>query len=145
MKDDHNDLMTSLPLPWWARKSEGHEESPPLDAIASGRWNYNGIAEEGRLDVLKDAVGLPVTPVKGDPVFRPNHYAQFWPEPITVINSWNLNFNKGNAVKYIARAGHKDAEEQDLKKAIRYLEIELECIRRRKANGEPKEIWGDTL
>lgn len=36
-------------------------------------------------------------------------------------------------MKYIARAGHKDALEQDLRKAMRYLEIELECIRRRKA------------
>jgi len=132
MKDDHEDLKSNPP--WWEQKPKGHEESGPVDPIANGRWNYGGMTEEE-----------PVTPVKGDAVFRPNHYAQFWPEPITVINAWSLNFNKGNAVKYIARAGHKDAEEQDLKKAIRYLEIELECIKRRKANGDAKQIWGETL
>jgi hypothetical protein len=129
MKDDHYDLMSP-----WIVNPEGHEESVPIDSMAKGRWNYYGTGEE-----------QPLPPVKADPVFRPNHYAQFWPEPVTVINAWNLNFNKGNAVKYIARAGHKDAEEQDLRKAIRYLEIEIECLRRRKAKGESKEIWGETL
>ena len=137
MKDDHYDLMSQFnnaPLPSWALKPEGHEESPPLNPIASGRWNYHGIAEEA-----------PVTPVKGSSVFRPEHYNKFWPEAVTVINAWGLNFNKGNAVKYIARAGHKNNEEEDLGKAIRYLQIELECIRRRKLSSDPKQIWGETL
>lgn len=88
-----------------------------------------------------------LTPVK-DNVFQPKHYAQFWPEPVTAINSWGLNFNRGNAVKYIARAGHKNDEVEDLRKAIRYLEIEIECINRRQrvAVGEsPMLAWSDTL
>ncbi|CAB4161189.1 SaV-like [uncultured Caudovirales phage] len=91
--------------------------------------------------------GPALTPAK-DNIFRPKHYAQFWPEPITVVNSWGLNFNRGNAIKYIARAGHKNDEAEDLRKAIRYLEIELECInrRRRVADGEPPIlVWSDTL
>ena len=89
----------------------------------------------------------PTTPEKSDAVFRPNHYARLWPEPITVINAWKLGFNLGNAVKYIARAGHKDDLEQDLKKAIRYLEIELECVRRNKAvtEGADKATLIETL
>ena len=89
----------------------------------------------------------PTTPEKPDAVFRPNHYARLWPEPITVINAWKLGFNLGNAVKYIARAGHKDSLEQDLKKAIRYLEIELECVRRNKAvaDGADKATLIETL
>jgi hypothetical protein len=57
---------------------------------------------------------------------------QFTIEPITYINANGLNFNRGNAVKYITRAGLKSAETEieDLQKAIRYLEIEIETINR---------------
>ena len=47
------------------------------------------------------------------------------------INVWDfirdqgLNFHLGNAIKYIARAGHKDSKIEDLEKAIHYLENEL--------------------
>lgn len=88
-----------------------------------------------------------LTPVK-DNIFRPKHYAQFWPEPVTVVNAWGLNFNRGNAIKYIARAGHKNDEAEDLRKAIRYLEIELECMERRRAAAEgqpPQSVWSETL
>jgi hypothetical protein len=37
-----------------------------------------------------------------------------------------LNFHLGNAVKYICRAGYKDSKVKDLKKAIHYLQNELE-------------------
>jgi hypothetical protein len=39
-----------------------------------------------------------------------------------------LNYHLGNAIKYIARAGHKDSAEQDLKKAIHYLQNELSHV-----------------
>ena len=69
-----------------------------------------------------------------DPLFeRPieiapksQHYRQISPEPITVINSWNLNFNLGNALKYIARCDYKGQKVDDLQKAITYLRWELE-------------------
>jgi len=45
-------------------------------------------------------------------------------EVIDVIEDWQLDFCLGNAVKYIARAGHKDSTktEEDLRKAIWYIE-----------------------
>lgn len=43
-------------------------------------------------------------------------------EVIKVIEAWGLDFTLGNTVKYIARAGKKDSELQDLKKAKFYLE-----------------------
>ena len=48
-------------------------------------------------------------------------------EAIKVIEAWDLGFSLGNAVKYIARAGKKNADtrEEDLRKAIWYLEREL--------------------
>ena len=42
------------------------------------------------------------------------------------IREQGLNFHLGNAIKYIARAGHKTKSKiEDLEKAIHYLENEL--------------------
>lgn len=46
-------------------------------------------------------------------------------ETIKVIEAWGLNFNLGNVVKYISRAGKKDFLIQDLEKAKWYLEREI--------------------
>jgi hypothetical protein len=45
---------------------------------------------------------------------------------IDFIKDYNLNFNRGNVVKYLARAGKKDNELQDLRKALDYLEREID-------------------
>lgn len=52
-------------------------------------------------------------------------------EPIKYICSHNLNFNLGNVVKYVSRAGLKDGENaiSDLLKAKDYLIYEMERIR----------------
>ena len=44
-----------------------------------------------------------------------------------VINKFNLNFNRGNVLKYIIRAGKKDPskELEDLEKARQYVEFEI--------------------
>lgn len=45
-------------------------------------------------------------------------------EAIKVIEAWELGFSLGNAVKYISRAGKKDATKyvEDLEKARWYLD-----------------------
>lgn len=57
----------------------------------------------------------------------PDHY-KLTPEPIDVINGWDLGFCLGNVIKYIARAGRKAGEsrDSDLHKAMEYLRMELE-------------------
>lgn len=57
-----------------------------------------------------------------------NYYAEGRTyEPIDVIHDWGLNFNLGNAVKYISRAGRKtQSKAEDLRKAIDYLKYELD-------------------
>ncbi len=45
-----------------------------------------------------------------------------------MIRDWGLNFNLGNTVKYVARAGRKDDILQDLKKARQYLDFEIEYL-----------------
>lgn len=68
-------------------------------------------------------------------VNHPRHYNQGKIEVIDAIEDWGLNFHRGNAVKYVARAGVKDParEAQDLEKAIWYLNRELRNVRRRSA------------
>ena len=59
-------------------------------------------------------------------VDHPKHYNIGAIEVIDAIEDWNLGFNKGNAVKYIARCEHKGHKKEDLEKAIWYLNRELQ-------------------
>ena len=66
-----------------------------------------------------------------DAINHPSHYADGRKyEPINVINDWELNFDLGNVVKYISRAGRKADNSiiQDLKKARFYLDAEIERL-----------------
>ena len=66
-----------------------------------------------------------------DVIKHPKHYCDGRKyEPKDVIRNWELNFNLGNTVKYIARAGRKDDIVQDLKKARQYLDFEIEYLER---------------
>jgi hypothetical protein len=60
-------------------------------------------------------------------VDHPAHYggADNPYEAIKVIEAWGLNFNLGNTVKYISRAGKKGDIVEDLKKAQWYLDREI--------------------
>lgn len=57
-------------------------------------------------------------------------------EPHLVIEDWHLNFNLGNALKYIARAGRKDESTmiEDLKKAQVYLGFEIDRQKMKERN-----------
>ena len=52
------------------------------------------------------------------------------------IRDQGLNYHLGCALKYIVRAGHKDSKEQDLKKAIHYLENELHHVQESNGSGD---------
>ena len=61
---------------------------------------------------------------KIEKVNHPDHYLKdSGHEVIEVIQAWKLDFNLGNAVKYIARAGKKDPDKykEDLLKAVWYI------------------------
>lgn len=61
-----------------------------------------------------------------DNINSPQHYTKGKYEVIDVIEDWNLNFRLANAVKYIARHEHKGKPEEDLKKALWYLQREID-------------------
>ena len=60
-----------------------------------------------------------------DNVNSPTHYNIGKIEVIEAIEDWKLNFNLGNAIKYIARCEHKENKKQDLEKAKWYIEREI--------------------
>lgn len=66
--------------------------------------------------------------IKKDMVHHPEHYCFSKFEPKDVIREWGLNFNLGNAVKYVARAGKKDDIIQDLEKAKQYIQFEIDYL-----------------
>ena len=55
----------------------------------------------------------------------PEHYGNSW-KVGDFIRDQGLNFHLGNAIKYICRADHKGSRRDDLRKAIHYLQNELE-------------------
>lgn len=65
-----------------------------------------------------------------DNVNSPSHYTDGKIEVIDYIEDKNLNYHRGNAIKYISRAGKKDKnkEVEDLQKAIWYLNREINRI-----------------
>lgn len=66
-----------------------------------------------------------------DPVNRPSHYTQGGIECIDAMvaafgNTRTASFCRCNAFKYLWRAGKKDNTIQDLKKAVWYINKEIE-------------------
>lgn len=61
----------------------------------------------------------------------PPHY-QGTIQPIDLINAQDLNFNLGNVVKYVCRAGKKKGENilSDLEKAKDYLNFEIKRVKK---------------
>lgn len=70
----------------------------------------------------------PTRPIQNDPVNHPSHYTNHpsGVECITVVE--HMNFNLGNAMKYIWRAGEKGNLIEDLQKARWYLTRELQRL-----------------
>lgn len=70
--------------------------------------------------------------VTRDNVNHPDHYNHGKIEVIDFIEDKELGFHLGNAVKYISRAGRKDANKtiEDLRKAAWYLNRQIERLER---------------
>lgn len=73
-----------------------------------------------------------------DIITKPSHYTDGKIEVIDFIQDKQLNFSRGNAIKYICRAGKKDPnkEIEDLQKAIQYIKFEIRDILRRNKNAK---------
>jgi hypothetical protein len=71
-----------------------------------------------------------IAPEIPDAVNHPPHYRNHpsGVECIEIVE--HMNFNRGNAIKYIWRAGDKGDEIEDLEKATWYCQREIERLRR---------------
>ena len=61
---------------------------------------------------------------------HPDYYNAGGIEAIDYIEAYSLNFNLGNVIKYVTRAGHKDGEDAftALEKARWYIDREIARI-----------------
>ncbi len=97
----------------------------------------NDIHPESKLVCARDAghggdhrcnrLAWAATPVN-DPIHHPKHYTNHKSgiECIQIVE--HMGFCRGNAIKYIWRAGEKGPPIDDLKKAIWYLEREIKRL-----------------
>jgi hypothetical protein len=80
--------------------------------------------------VVKEPVPAPTeAPAPAvDMVNHPPHYKKGGIETIDFIDAKELNYNLGNVVKYVSRSGLKGTRIEDLKKAMWYLEREINTL-----------------
>ena len=67
-----------------------------------------------------------------DNVNHPAYYTINGLEVIDVIESRDLGFHEGNAIKYVLRARYKGNELEDLEKAVWYLQRKIGLLKQRK-------------
>lgn len=81
--------------------------------------------------ICREAYNTLYTNNINDPVNHPPHYTQGKIEVADFIADQKLNFDRGNAIKYICRAGakEKNKEIQDLEKAIWYIVHEIKTLK----------------
>lgn len=81
--------------------------------------------DDRKVVAREDALGLRP---HNDPVNHPSHYTSH-PSGVECIDiARHMSFNLGNVLKYIWRAGKKEKEIEDLKKARFYLDDEIKKI-----------------
>lgn len=85
-----------------------------------------------RITVL-EFKGIPISKecLKDDNVIKPSHYKAGEFDVIAFCQKHNLNFDVGNVIKYVTRAGKKkdNSELQDLNKAMEYLKRRIEFVK----------------
>ena len=86
--------------------------------------------KEKAKETLQETLDEVKEPVENDPVNHPSHYTDGNIEVMDFIEDKQLNFARGNVIKYVSRAGKKDPnkELEDLKKAMWYLNREIERL-----------------
>lgn len=116
------DVYTARYLAKKENKANGYHDRF-LDAVAGAAVAGMEQAREGDEEIK--AINLLFPKVKEE-VNHPPHYTVGGIEVIDFIEAKGLNFNLGNVVKYLSRAGEKDSDPlQDLQKARWYLNREI--------------------
>ena len=103
----------------------------PLVAFARGEFSWLAWGEYA-VELVRAADVAQEEANEASDAINPAHYQGFSNGAQVIDITENLNFNRGNAVKYLARAGAKDPakEIEDIKKAIWYAQRELARLER---------------
>lgn len=67
-----------------------------------------------------------------DKLINPTYYKNGQIEVIDIIETFKLDFHLGNVVKYVLRAGKKGDKQEDLTKALWYLQREISNLQEKK-------------
>lgn len=116
----------------WCAAAPGERHAPGCPALFASR----DIPASDRMVTRQDNGGPTLDAIE-DIVVKPSHYARWAIEPITFIMRNGFEFWRGNATKYIARAGYKayagksqvESEITDLEKAIRCLQMRVNQLK----------------
>lgn len=106
------ELGTNIDIVYYARKTMRKKTAKKTKPMQLTLPMFNVIKEQ----IKKE---------QPDMVNSPPHYTAGGVETIDFIEAKGLNYNLGNAVKYITRAGLKGDRVEDLKKAKWYIEREI--------------------
>lgn len=105
-----------------------------LQRFFTGLCNQNYESRKNDPNLINKLMGK-VT--EDDEVNQPSHYqSESGLEAIDVIEAFDLNFNLGNCIKYVLRAGKKEDELQDLKKALWYIKRQIKNLEMEYEYGE---------
>ena len=74
-----------------------------------------------------------------DPVNHPSHYTSVVPGVECIEVAEHFSFLRGNAIKYLWRAGVKGDAIEDLRKAVWYIEREIANLRSQPVPDDAKE------
>lgn len=101
----------------------------PVMENKEGRYITTDAGHNIQLEAL-DILCWKILDETPDPINHPSHYTDGKIEVIDFIEDKNLNYLRGNVIKYVSRAGKKDKskELEDLKKAAWYLNREIQKL-----------------
>ena len=90
--------------------------------------------EINQIIIKGDEIIYQSAPVAHDAINHPKHYTGHPSGIETIEIARHMNFNRGNAIKYLMRAGLKDPakEVEDLKKAAWYIQDEIKRLENQK-------------
>ena len=113
----------------WALKQRGRvgKTTPKKTRPTPKKWKMLHITPSDE-PIVNPPIQIELFEPKSDPVNHPAHYKVGGIETIDFIEAKRLNYNMGNAVKYITRADHKGNRKQDLEKALWYIQRELQAM-----------------
>jgi hypothetical protein len=105
-------------------KANGYPPLEMKEGVEVGGFSLASSKQEG--EFVHYDTNPAFIPTQPDMVNHPPHYTVGGVETIDFIEAKGLNFNLGNVVKYLSRAGEKDSDPlQDLQKARWYLDREI--------------------